>query len=391
WNKDGSLLVSGLAISATGIVDLSSSDASTTSEGLILPQHATACAGGTAEGQVCWEADANILHIGDGTTIQDFPPASTAFVVESVPGTAASAIGTDGVAVGDAAVAGNAAGDNGVLAIGANSTSTGVDSIAIGENTDATGDNSIAIGGNAVDATSADATAARAIAIGNNSLADAINGIAIGVTSNAGGTDAIAIGSASDASAIGAIAIGDNANATGANCVAIGGNATNDDSADCSAADSVAIGQHILADDIGEFAFASGEFAAQSDAHTSIYVLRRNTTDDAQGELFSDGLAGDIGIASDCAASFRANIVARQTDADDVSAGYHITGVIDNNAGTTALVGLATTDTLGEDVVAWDVIATADDTNDGLNILATGAAGDDVNWVARVEVAYVCG
>ena len=45
WNAAGSLLVSGLAISATGIVDLSSSDTSTTTEGLIFPQHATACSG----------------------------------------------------------------------------------------------------------------------------------------------------------------------------------------------------------------------------------------------------------------------------------------------------------------------------------------------------------
>ncbi|KKL98936.1 hypothetical protein LCGC14_1819410, partial [marine sediment metagenome] len=63
-------------ITATGIVDLSSSDASTTTEGLVFPQHATACSGGTAEGQVCWEADANILHIGDSSALQNFLPAS---------------------------------------------------------------------------------------------------------------------------------------------------------------------------------------------------------------------------------------------------------------------------------------------------------------------------
>ena len=393
-------------ITATGIVDLSSSDASTTTEGLVFPQHATACSGGTAEGQVCWEADANILHIGDSSGLQDFLPASafsgaatlsgtgvvttTAITAESIPGTTPTATGTDAVGIGDGAVAGDAAGDNGVLAIGANSTSTGVDSIAIGENTDATGDNSIAIGGNAVDATSADATAARAIAIGNNSLADAINGIAIGVTSNAGGTDAIAIGSASDASAIGAIAIGDNANAAGANCVAIGGNATNDDSADCSAADSVAIGQHILADDIGEFAFASGEFAAQSDAHTSIFVLRNQTTDGAQTELFSDGTAGDISVPSDCTVAFRISLAARRTDADNESAAYFFEGAIDNNAGTAALVGTIGKVIVAEDTVAWDATVTAD-MGGSVDVLVTGEAAKTIRWVARAEITEVCG
>lgn len=65
-----------ITMAATDLLDMSGTDASTATEGLIVPQHATACAGGTAEGQVCWEADANILHIGDGAALQDFPPAS---------------------------------------------------------------------------------------------------------------------------------------------------------------------------------------------------------------------------------------------------------------------------------------------------------------------------
>ncbi|KKN23978.1 hypothetical protein LCGC14_0899400, partial [marine sediment metagenome] len=89
-------------------VDLSSSDASTTSEGLILPQHATACAGGTAEGQVCWEADANILHIGDGTTIQDFPPASAFSGDATVTGTGVVTISTGWVMIGTQVAANDA-------------------------------------------------------------------------------------------------------------------------------------------------------------------------------------------------------------------------------------------------------------------------------------------
>jgi len=39
---------------------------SSATEGLMVPAHATTCASATAEGQVCWEEDANILWIGDG-------------------------------------------------------------------------------------------------------------------------------------------------------------------------------------------------------------------------------------------------------------------------------------------------------------------------------------
>ena len=299
-----------------------------------------------------------------------------AFTAESSPGTAPTATGTDAIGIGDGAVAGNAASDDGVLAIGARSTATGDGAIAIGENTDATGANSIAIGGEVSDAASADATGVEAIAIGVNSLADADDAIALGASSSAGGTDSIAIGQGTDA--------------TGANCIAIGGNTNDTDSADCSAVDSVAIGQHVIADDIGEFAFASGEFSTQSDAHTSVFVLRNQTTDNTQTELFSDGSAGDISVPSSCTVSFRINVVGRQTNAT-AGAGYLVVGVIDNNAGTTALVGSVATTTVGEDVAGWDVTVTADDTNDGINVLVDGAVGDSVNWVARAEIVESCG
>lgn len=48
----------------------SSVSVTSTTEGIILPQHATDCSSsGTAEGQVCWEADANTLWVGNGTTV----------------------------------------------------------------------------------------------------------------------------------------------------------------------------------------------------------------------------------------------------------------------------------------------------------------------------------
>ena len=298
-------------------------------------------------------------------------------VVESTPGTACTATGTDAVCIGDNAEAGDASGDEGVLAIGAGALATGINSIAIGQFADATANNAVAIGGNSTDNNSADATADSALAIGSFTAASGLGSIAIGVFAQATASQSFAFGQNTDASGVG--------------CIALGGNGTDTDSADCSAVDSVALGQHILADDIGEFAFASGEFATQSDAHTSIFVLRNNTTDATQTELFSDGSAGQVSIASDCTATFNVLITARQTDADDFSAGYSFQGVIDNNAGTTALGTLGSVTVIHEDEVDWDVTATADDTNDGLNVLVTGKASDAVQWVARVEVVETCG
>ncbi len=326
-------------------------------------------------------------------------------VIESVPGTAPTATGTDAISIGDGAISGDASGDGNTIAIGLNAVATNAGSIAIGENTDATGASCVAIGGSPTDSSSADcsgtnsvalgtlatATAQHSFAIGTSSFAAASSAVAIGRGANAQATAAVGIGDATATNGVYAVGIGACTQATAANTVAIGGNADCFDSAWATAADAVGIGQHVRSADIGQFGFASGEFAAAGDAQTSIYVLRNSTTDATQTELFSDGSAGDISVASDCTISFRINIAARQTDADGVSAGYFITGVSDNNAGTTALVGSVTTTTIGEDVAGWDVTATADDTNDGINVLVTGAADDAVRWVARAEMIEVCG
>lgn len=60
----------GIIGNSTSLVDLSAADASATTEGLKLPQHATACATGFGEGHVCWDADTDDLYIGTGAAFK---------------------------------------------------------------------------------------------------------------------------------------------------------------------------------------------------------------------------------------------------------------------------------------------------------------------------------
>jgi len=295
------------------------------------------------------------------------------------------------------------------VALGRSATASVDQAIAIGYNTDATGTNSIAIGGHVTDASSADASGASAVAIGILSDASGSNSTAIGPTAQATGTQStalgttatasnsrtVAIGSTSVSSADRSIAIGNNADATGANCIAIGGNSTDTDSADCSGVKSIALGQHILADDAGENAWAAVEFATQSDTHRSFYHLVIQTTDGTQTELSTDnaaaGATNDISIVSDCTASINITITARRTDADGESATYTRIALFDNDAGTTAIVGAITSVATIEDTAAWDVTLTADDTNDGINVLVTGEAAKTVRWTGIATVVETCG
>lgn len=148
-------------------------------------------------------------------------------------------------------------------------------------------------------------------------------------------------------------------------------------------------GYQAVARRYGQFAHASGQFASAGDAQTSTYICRANTTDATVTEIFLDGAGERMVLPANATWTFDILVTGRTPGA--ASAGYQLRGVIENNGGTTALIGTVNKTILAEDTAAWDVTAVADDTNDALIIRVTGAAGADIRWVASVrtvEVSY---
>lgn len=141
----------------------------------------------------------------------------------------------------------------------------------------------------------------------------------------------------------------------------------------------------------GQQAAAAGQFAARGDAQRSDFVLRGATSDGTQTELFLDGATERLTIQDDTTWFFELRIAARRTDANGESAAYILQGCIDRNAGTVALVGSVTKTVLAEDTAAWDVSATADDTNKALAVKVTGEAGKAIRWVGHVGTVEVTG
>ena len=86
-------------------------------------------------------------------------------------------------------------------------------------------------------------------------------------------------------------------------------------------------------------------------------------------------------------------VAARRADADNESAGWRFSGVIDRNtnAASTALVGAVTATTDAKDSSAWTVAVTADTTNGALIITATGETSKTIRWVAFVRTVEITG
>ena len=141
----------------------------------------------------------------------------------------------------------------------------------------------------------------------------------------------------------------------------------------------------------GQMAYASGAFANAGDAQLSFYVLRRTLTTAGTNELFLDGDAATQRMIIPVEGTWAFDIlVSARTDVG-ASAGYRITGVIRNNAGTTSFTGVPTQTILAEDLAAWNVFVEADDTKDALVIkaAAVGTPTAATRWVATVRTTEV--
>lgn len=173
---------------------------------------------------------------------------------------------------------------------------------------------------------------------------------------------------------------------SGSGAVAIGGSTNT-----ASGTRSVAWGLEAVPSLHGEHATAIGKITTAGDIQKSELCFKGFTTDATPKEIFIDGSSARLTIPTDTTYLFKAYLVARRTDADNESAAYEFFGCIDNNAGTTALVGSVQTGTPIEDTAGWAAAFTADNTNDALVLTVTGAAASTVWWFCDIKIVKVKG
>ena len=143
-----------------------------------------------------------------------------------------------------------------------------------------------------------------------------------------------------------------------------------------------------------KFAFSTSRFSSNGDAQQGKYILRSDTTDATAEALTTNNGTADttnqVVLPNNSAYSFHGTIVARQKTSDGTaSAAWKVEGLIrrEGSAGTTVLV--ASTVTALSNTPSWGMALTADTTNGGLAITATGAAATNIRWVATINTSEV--
>lgn len=226
-----------------------------------------------------------------------------------------------------------------------------------------------------------------AIGGGQDNLASGARAVVAGGTGNiASATEASVLGgSANQATASQSSVVGGAGNiASGINS-SIGGGSANTSSSDYSF---IPGGSSAKADKFGQTAHAAGQFANKGDAQISEVVMRNNTSDATPTELFLNGIAVRLTIATSTSWLFEVRLVARTSAGLDSI--YKSEGVIRNNAGTTTISGVTTTEIFdGAGLPATPVTVAADDANDALTISCVGIAATNIRWVAVVRLVEV--
>ena len=319
-------------------------------------------------------------------TTQDRPIASGDRSISIGGSSVASA--TSSVAFGNAA---NASSTNAV-ALGASSTSSGNSSISIGASTTASAASSTAIGRNSSNQGSQAVTGSGAMALGG-SRASGADSFAAAIQDNtssygAKATGAIAIGNRNQSTATSAVSVGDYNIASGSLSQCFG------DYCEATTTLSFAYGSQAKSALYGKWAYASASFVAAGEAQLGTMVLRRATTNSTPTALTSNnsaqGATNQVILPNNSAYAFTGVVVARQQAAGGTaSAAWKIEGLIrrEGSAGTTTLV--ASTVAAIDNTPGWTLALSADTTNGGLAITATGAAATNIRWVATVQTSEV--
>jgi hypothetical protein len=342
----------------------------------------------------------NAIAIGDSATAVD--TYAIAIGPQANAGSYAIALGYDANASGSSSFAGYDATASGSssIAIGGSAVASGTSSMALGYGTDATGDTATAVGRNA------QARATSANAFGRDAWSQGSQSTAIG-DAYASGTDSFAAAIANNTSTYGAagsnsVAIGQNAKATGGRAYALGRNSIASSTGSYSIGDdttasqlyAMAYGKKAKSDVQGKHAFGTFTVESSGAIQGGLHVLYVNTTDATAVALSTSNSAASttnqIILPNNSAFAFHGTIVARQKAGDGTaSAAWKVEGLIrrEGSAGTTVLVNSATT--VLDNTPGWGMALSADTTNGGLKVEATGAASTNIRWVATIHTSEV--
>lgn len=139
----------------------------------------------------------------------------------------------------------------------------------------------------------------------------------------------------------------------------------------------------------GQIMQSGGQFSSPGDAHSSQFVMFRQTTDGSIQDLYLDGAAQVLSIPDNSTSFFNVTLIASQQASTNVASyKFEYTVLKQVGAGTIQLPSGVDKIEI-ESVPAWDASIAVNTADGTMRIKVTGAAATTIRWVARVEMVQV--
>jgi len=138
-----------------------------------------------------------------------------------------------------------------------------------------------------------------------------------------------------------------------------------------------------------QFIISNGFFSNEGDAQTCLFLLRGNSTDDSETELFLDGSSARFILEDDTSYFFSCQFVARADNGD--TAVMHVNGGAKrgSSANSVEILGEPHNHIIHDGIGVGDVQFAVSPSNGSLKFFATGKSGTNIRWLGKVDLTQL--
>jgi len=138
-----------------------------------------------------------------------------------------------------------------------------------------------------------------------------------------------------------------------------------------------------------QFIISNGYFSVAGDAQNVIFLLRGESSDDSETELFLNGSNARFVLEDDTSYFFNCQFIGRAQNGDTVV--MHVNGGAKRGSGanTVSLLGTPHVHIIQDEIGVGDIQFSVNISNGSLKFHAVGKAATNVRWLGKVDLSQL--
>lgn len=138
-----------------------------------------------------------------------------------------------------------------------------------------------------------------------------------------------------------------------------------------------------------QFIISNGYFSVAGDAQNAVFILRGQSSDDSETELFLDGQSARFILEDNTSYFFNCQFIGRAENGDTVI--MHVNGGAKrgNSANSVTLLGRPHVHIIHDEIGVGDVQFSVSSSNGSLKFHAIGKVATNIRWLGKVDLSQL--